>query len=365
MQTGSPIAEKPRRLLGIDLLRGLAAYAVVVIHSFGHIERTATALAIGRFCIGFAVPFFLAAAYAFSIPKILADGGRGLIRTRLRRLVVPYLVWTAIYTALRSVISLERGAWYLRVLYYDPLGLLLLGEAAVHLYFVPLLIVGELVAIALIGLLGPWARRPVPIALLSIAAFALSIADPFGALARRPPYLVDPLIHLTVVLADFVVWSLPYIVVGLCLGQEPVRRRLSHLRWPHGLLLLAMALGLAAAATIRGPVLPHLIQDVVIANALLLSAVAISPYLRPSRWIDSLGICAFGIYLIHHAVLEVIERATAAVPPLRGAVGDAPRLLASAGLVFAVSWLLVALGARIPTLARIAFGIEPRPRPGP
>lgn len=46
-----------KRLLGIDLFRGIAAYGVVLIHGLGEISRTENAGLISNYFVSFCVPF--------------------------------------------------------------------------------------------------------------------------------------------------------------------------------------------------------------------------------------------------------------------------------------------------------------------
>lgn len=48
-----------KRLLGIDLFKGIAAYGVVLIHGLGELPRDENALLISKFFVAFCVPYFL------------------------------------------------------------------------------------------------------------------------------------------------------------------------------------------------------------------------------------------------------------------------------------------------------------------
>src|SRR5262249_25913308 len=152
---------KGARLLGVDLLKGLAAYGVVVIHSLGRQPRTAATESFVGLFLGFSVPYFLAASLFLTCGKLLATGPQGFLRGRVERLIVPYLVWTAIFVAVRSALYAATGrADDLRSLWGSPLSVLFLGVASAQLYFIPLLFVGELLAVALVSALGDRLRRP-------------------------------------------------------------------------------------------------------------------------------------------------------------------------------------------------------------
>ncbi len=63
-------SNQKKRLLGIDLFRGIAAYGVVLIHGLGEIPRNENALLISNFFVAFCVPFFLATSFYFSIKLV-------------------------------------------------------------------------------------------------------------------------------------------------------------------------------------------------------------------------------------------------------------------------------------------------------
>ena len=162
------------RLAGIDLFRGVAAFGVIVIHAGLAFEGqvTSSVSALQRACNLFCVPFFLASAFYFAIARSLAAGvdepGFTWLRKRAGRLLVPYAAWTLIYLgalALKLLLVAPEPAGLAR-LAVNPWGRLLLGGSGVHLYFIPLLLIGLALARALSRVLR---EQPVPL----LAAFAV------------------------------------------------------------------------------------------------------------------------------------------------------------------------------------------------
>jgi peptidoglycan/LPS O-acetylase OafA/YrhL len=118
----------------IDVLRFLAAAGVVWIHAPQSFALIGTAN-IGRF----AVPFFAASALYFALDSVSrrATGWIDYVRSRLVRIVAPYLIWLGIYLVALNVkyrmahqpfVSFE---W--RMLYN--------GGPAYHLWFLPFVFV--------------------------------------------------------------------------------------------------------------------------------------------------------------------------------------------------------------------------------
>jgi fucose 4-O-acetylase-like acetyltransferase len=359
-------AAKGQRWLGIDLYRGAAAYGVVVIHSFGHARRTVSTELLIIFFLNFAVPFFLATSLFLTAGRFLSRGTGGFLRTRVDRLIVPYLVWTLIFLVTRSAVHAATGRWDdLRALHAYPLDLLFLGQASGQLYFLPLLFVGELEAVVLFQVLGDRLRRPALVALFFAGAVALVWFNPL----RYSPLLRDrslaPPLMIGLNLVNFAVWCLPYVAGGVLLQLGPVRERVGRLGLVPGVLLLAALLAFDAGFTfgVRGALdrtFPPAVREVILAFGLLVSALAVSKAVPPGRWLSSLGACTFGIYLAHPLVLQsaepILNRLGGSRPPL-----VTPwRITASAALVFLVTWALVAVVLRVPVLARVLFGTRAR-----
>ena len=140
------------RLLGVDLFRGIAAYAIVFVHSGDEswgvpISQAAISL---RLLFYFAVPFFLATSFFFLTARPEIDTSRRFWRSRIDRILIPYGIWTIVYLMFRSIFFLKFQQmdrfWDVC---QDPLAMFCLGGASYHLYFLPLLFTGTfLVTIA-------------------------------------------------------------------------------------------------------------------------------------------------------------------------------------------------------------------------
>jgi surface polysaccharide O-acyltransferase-like enzyme len=354
---------KSARLLGVDLLKGLAAYGVVVIHSLGRQPRTAATESFVTLFLGFSVPYFLAVSLFLTCGKLLVTGPRGFLRGRVERLIIPYLVWTAIFVLVRSALYAAAGrADDLRSLWGSPLPLLFLGVASAQLYFIPLLFVGEVLAVGLVSALGDRLRRPMVVVPLAAAGLAVGWLDTL----RRSPALKDPSLspwaRLALNEASYAVWCVPYLTFALLFQLGPVRRRLETL--PTGLvpLLAAAAVALDVAGLVPGVerFLPYTARELLVAFGALGFAVAASRFVAPRAWVESLSACAYGIYLVHPLVIEAFEQAIARAGSLRSLVVTPPAIATFAAACFLISWWLVAQTIRVPALARWLYGVKPR-----
>ena len=124
------------RNAGIDLLRILAIFTVVVIHtaSEGQAFRDGVLqwLPPANACFAFLAGWFLFKPASEALT--LRDIG-GLLGKRLRRLMIPYLVWEGIYVMANIGFDLMAGKFNPPV-GTDWIGILFLGSGSVQLWFV-------------------------------------------------------------------------------------------------------------------------------------------------------------------------------------------------------------------------------------
>ncbi|MDB6134138.1 MAG: hypothetical protein JWM59_2381 [Verrucomicrobiales bacterium] len=135
-------AEKGRNLF-LDAARTIAAWGVIAIHVP---YETWGAKAFNQIFWPTCVPFFYVAGLVFFIKSVKLDNVPGLLQKQWARLMIPYICWTVIYLALR----LAKG-----ILTHDPpkiewVAALFYGASAVHLYFLPMLLIFQALALSLI-----------------------------------------------------------------------------------------------------------------------------------------------------------------------------------------------------------------------
>ena len=90
---------KQPKLLGVELIRGLATYAVVLVHSGDQtwgipIDPMAIDF---RLFFYFAVPFFLTAAFYFMTANPAIGYSMKFWQSRVARILVPYIIWSMIF----------------------------------------------------------------------------------------------------------------------------------------------------------------------------------------------------------------------------------------------------------------------------
>jgi surface polysaccharide O-acyltransferase-like enzyme len=291
------------RLDGADALRALAAVAVVVVHTChwplqnagADLRTWAWVDLASRFC----VPAFVVLS---GLLLGLRDGARerpgAFLRRRLRRTLLPFLVWAPVYCA--------AGLWLTGDIAGGAVGGWLLGGAG-HLYF--LLLVPQLYLAYLV-----WPRRLETTLWLAAGALALQLA--LGALrlaGPMPPALDRLALWHGYQLLPF--W-IGYFALGVAAGRLLARRRDAGDHPRAALACLAVvpaALALLVASPVTrlrygefaqgtGAFLRPLLVPVVLSltAAVLLGAPALLrrlPWLgRPVR---ALSRDSLGVYILH------------------------------------------------------------------
>lgn len=363
--------EKKQRLIGLDLFRGIAAYAVVILHADeGLTVQSGIWSAILNFS-AFAVPFFLATSFYLTISKLYTSGGSYAWWSRLPRLLLPYGFWSLLYLChkvLKYVIKHEPDK--IRELLQDPLGLIFLGKAAFHLYFIPLLLAGTVFVIVAEYLI----RKRVKLgALLGGLILSLLIYECYRAFlygvapdqanldtaAQGIRSLTSPkehgnaFIRLLLVELGYMARCLPYIAVALLLNHPSIRGRLLKFDTKDTAVLLAAFLILNAFSV---PLLPQTVHELARGYSALLLAVALSTNLKANVIIASLGNCSFGIYLMHLLVLEVCSSLAQKMDLFTGQIAVLT-LLAATTLSFSISWVVTSVLMKQKPVAKLMFGV--------
>ena len=349
---------KVARLNGIDLCRGLAAFAVILVHSGDETWGVPISEAAIRFrhLFYFAVPFFLAASFYFGTRKLPLTIDCNFWQKKFKRIVLPYLLWSLFYVVMKTVIySLINKTDEVQKLLADPLSLVFFGAASYHLYFIPLLLSGLL----LLYLTNYLAKHPNQTLLLAIFSvfgiviyqllitfqndFNIDTYTAFPEILKLIP--LDSIFYqpsrIISVYLSWMVRCLPYFAIALLVNQL-LKQDIG--RWLYSKTTVAILLVVCILANAFAELyLPRALSEVIIAYSLLLFGIAISKYLPESTWIASLGACSFGIYLIHPFIKRAVDVLLVKFIPQITQSVSITSIMTYSIVSFLVSWLVIYL----------------------
>jgi surface polysaccharide O-acyltransferase-like enzyme len=340
---------RPVRILQYDIVRVLAVLAVVLIHvtataigdAYGSVGRAPLWLLRPNQFMRWSVPAFALLTGSLIWTRHIPLTAASLVsffRRRFLVVVVPYVLWAALYFVLGRYMGRGPSAVLpagllprLRVAF----DLLVQGRVWYHLYFVPVVLMLYLVA----PLVAPLARRrPAVLFVLAVAA-SLVLTDPVGqALAAHAN--VRALLLLLLGYAPFAAAGAWYAVR---------RERLDPLlRWAWPLVLGAGSV--LRFAEVNGRVdlaAPLAARSFMIAETLLTVfglmglAVLVSPLLMGrARLLADLSAWSYGVYLMHPLLITGLESAVFAL--------GLSRLWASPPFVYVV----------VPAVTAVGFGVS-------
>ena len=368
---------KQVKLLGIEFSRGLSAYAVILVHSGDQtwglpIDNTAIEF---RLFFYFAVPFFLAVAFYFMTAKPEHIYSAKFWQSKVERIVVPYVVWSTIFFIFRAIIfTLTKKPERLQQMWQDPLSIIFFGGASVQLYFLPFLFTGFLLLL-LIPLLARWQIDTFGrLGLLTVVSIILytalessgngfqlsetSIAFKSLTSNLNIDLMNNPLMRLILVEIAWIVRCLPYFSIALILNKLHLNEKLLNVKIAGSVSLAILFILLDTLGKI---LLPVGLSEPAIAFSLLLISIAISKYFRNSAVIimpiSSVGLCSFGIYLIHPFVMYGLKHTIGnLLPEISTHISIFSMSIVSLSS-FIVSWAIVACLNKNKLARKLLFGV--------
>jgi hypothetical protein len=312
------LSTKTRSDWAVEIGRVLAAYGVIIIHSpMGHGATVSTHA--GQFISywGFAVPFFLMAAYYYSWQATKTRSVFNMLRGRFVRLALPFLAWTVIYLAVRCCLYFAKNDLnaVARVI-GDPVGVFIFGQAAVHLYFVPLMGAGLMWFL--------WFSNDPPRSarwLVAGLVFSTVISwllvqsgnnfgagrDGFGNFKNSHGGAAFPLLRVPFAIVACLIQTAPYFFAAGLLNRIRTLRPLWHSSWAGG------------AGLIFGVLLMHFREIIPFAESfagmvVFAGLLLQTPIQRTNHLIPLMGSLSAGCFFCHHLVIEcfqlIIERST-------------------------------------------------------
>ena len=349
---------KTTRLAGIDLCRGLAAFAVILVHSGDEtwgIPISNQAIQF-RYLFYYAVPFFLAAFFYFSTKKLPLALDSHFWHKKLQRIVIPYMLWSIFYVASKTVIFiLTNDTKQLQELLVDPVAIIFFGAASYHLYFIPLLLAGTIL-LYLANYLNNQQDSLFWLFILSVSSifiYQLLIIsnndfnlDSYTAFPQVLQLVSSNNIFYQIwriLLVNFawIIRCLPYFLIALFINKFSEN---NESKWLYEKETVAALLMFFILVDIAGSeYLPGALSEIVIAYSLLVFGIATSQYISQGNIISNLGLCSFGIYLIHPFVKSAVEIALAVVLPQATQSISIASILIYSTSSFLFSWIVILL----------------------
>lgn len=286
----------------LDYARLVAAFGIVLFHSG----------ASGRAFGYAALPFFIMLLVVLAFPAAQRSTFPDFIRSRAKRLLVPWLIWSAVYGALKLADVVVTGT----PLRHEFAPWMWLVGPAIHLWFLPFAFVASLavwlvaqhdataigdnavlvimtgLALAAMAALQSWGALPIP-----LSQWLFGLAPVFFGMA----FAVARADRIGVVVSGAVVGA------GLMLAFL--------VGWTHGILQMSLA-----------------------TLALFLCLEIRTPDTALSRWAAGVSL---GVYLVHPLIGSVLQRTTNLVP---GSAAFATSMILGALLIAMVLRLFGVLG---------------------
>jgi peptidoglycan/LPS O-acetylase OafA/YrhL len=366
---------KESRLLGIELIRILASYAVVLVHSGDetwNLPIDAAAIQF-RLFFYFGVPFFLITSFYFLTAQKKQVYCLGFWKVKVQRLLVPYAIWSGIFLIARAVIftATDRSP-RLQQLISDPLQLILFGGASYQLYFLPMLFVGTLLILTKPLMTKFQVNTASTIFLATLAVICYSLLENSGngfhlgetdlAFEGASRVLnIDlqqaPLLRSILVGIAWMIRCLPYFLISVGFHQLRVAEKLGDAQ-PK--LVLTLAILVLAVNTLGQMFLPAGLAELALACTLLLLSISISRYFiddRLASFVVDAGKCSFGIYLIHPFVMYMTKPLIGKLIPIAANSISIYSILLLSLSCFLMSWAIVAGMVRHKSIGRYLFGV--------
>jgi peptidoglycan/LPS O-acetylase OafA/YrhL len=364
------IASQKPRYSGIDLCRGLAAYAVVQVHSGDQtwglpVEPSAVLF---RSLFNFAVPFFLAASFFFLVRKPGEILSRKFWQSRIDRILVPYAIWSLIYAICRvTFFKLNHQTAQKQLLLNDPFSIVFFGGASYHLYFLPLLFTGTalMLVVFLLQKFQVHLRDVIILTIISVLLYVALVASGndfhigpesgFDNLvaAIAPNANQNNIIRWLLVQLAWLVQCLPYVLLSVllnrCLNPGDLLKSFNGLTTLIFGGLFILFNGLKSIMPENGS------MPLLVAFSLLMTGISISKHVNASKFSNSLGACSFGIYLIHPLVTNLLKPIIHRIFPVTLTQISMFSILVFCISTFIVSWIAVSLLRRHRLFAKYLF----------
>lgn len=296
-----------------DVWKGLAIAAVVAIHACGSAlafpegSANSTFAIVLRQFINFPVAIFVFLSGMFALNGTPASSYLAGVQAKVKRLLVPYLVWAAVYAFAQALTG--------KLVVADLPEMLATGTVISVGYYVVVMLQITLLSPALERLSTGALKLAVPLFIVASCTFTYGIrASGFDGAWSHFPYNALP----------FFLW-LPFYLVGLVFGRSGSGSSFGHWQPWLALAVLSAAASIAEAYTWIPGAIDLAISQLKLSSmitSMCVCALAITlartwTSLSGWRWALSwLGARSFYFYLSHMLVLGVVQAGLRRIPGL-------------------------------------------------
>lgn len=321
---GAEDARASKRIGGVDAMRFLAVLGVIWVHAMSSASAMRSTSTFGKF----GMTFFAFAAVWLVFESLRRNPARSMTQfmwARFRRLYVPFLAWSVIYLIIRDYKHevVIKSSW----VSLSPADFLI--GTSYHLWFLPVVFLSVIACFALAKLVlaRPDLRAPLIVACLvgSSVVFAMH-PDPSPTAAVGGAFLMDRMVVFGPAVLLAIAFSLIYPLLPRDLWSEPIFA-------VGALLLVPVMLGLLyiSRATPQATVEAGFICLLL---ALVRTPLPLVPVLAKP------GSIAYGVYLVHVAVISTIEMGIVRMHLHTGVVTDLGTFVLGAAGSVAIAMLL-------------------------
>lgn len=277
------------------MIKGICAIAVIAIHSFISMEVTGSVVVTRQFINFPVILFIFMAGYFVNVSKIKSDWKKWTVG-RLRRIMLPYLVFSVLYLLF---------AWRIKGMLINWKGVIasiLLGTSNVHMYYCIVMLQLIIITPLIIALYNKsWLKY------VCFFVTAAGVAQRYIGAWKPPAFLIFDALCAPWLL--FYVW-------GIYAGTAARERKEKTVSFKKDVLwlLAAAAFMFAESWFLFQTETFHILSvtQVRIGNfvftACLIRLVldASTKDIRPVWWLCSIGKISFGIYLIHMFIVDAL-----------------------------------------------------------
>ncbi|NJN73981.1 MAG: acyltransferase [Limnothrix sp. RL_2_0] len=356
---------KPRaRIYGVDLFRCVAILGVVILHTNPGAEVHPNLWQRIREISSFAVPYFLSASFFLAIQTEKPFD----FFKRIKRVLLPYLFWSILYCLFHLFIYVYTGNYetFLEKYISDPFGIFFLGAASFHLWFLPLLLTGNVLIstgniylrkasnrVLLLGFIG--SSLLYYTIQVTNNSFNLGSSNAFQTLLSQYSLKgnYDQFLRLGSVYLSWAIQCLPYIYFSTLLSRWYRRGYFHSVNAVNFFLFWVFFFAVYGLSNI---IIGEGLAEIAKGCITLVAAILISPKISKNILMLNLSSSTYGIYFIHWMVTTLFYFIGNRLFFDPSKTPEIFELILSSVFILCLSWLATLLLSKIKLFRIVALG---------